>query len=259
MNFTLPTLTGPAPEWATSIDPRPMVDGLTSRRSAPAAGRADSRAARRKARLFALACCNRVRAMLKDPASLRAVEALEDYASGTGTLENLIAAGRGVRSGAAGAAYAHPLDHDPLTHFNLAVAQWAPGWAMTRRDFAKEAVAVATAGDSWRAIECFRYTTAAGSFAGADAAAELAAHADLLRCVFGNPARDADFDPAWRTETVYGVAAGIHERSEFGNLPVLADALQDAGCEDDAILTHCRADTPHARGCWVLDRILSEG
>lgn len=81
--------------------------------------------------------------------------------------------------------------------------------------------------------------------------------ADILRCVFGNPFRPPpEFDPAWRTSTVLGVAAGIDESRTFGNLPVLADALEDAGCDDTAILSHCRATAHHARGCWVLEGVL---
>ncbi|MDY3553595.1 hypothetical protein R5W24_002698 [Gemmata sp. JC717] len=41
-------------------------------------------------------------------------------------------------------------------------------------------------------------------------------------------------------------------------MPILADALQDAGCDNDDILNHCRADTVHARGCWVVDAVLGK-
>ncbi len=253
MNFTLPnlSLTGPPPEWGTSIDPRPMVEGLKSWRRDPDKARSDSHANRRKARLFALACCNRVRHLVKDPETLKAIDLIGDYTSGKARVEELVRINRDLRAGGLSM-----LDHDPLTQYNLAVAHWAPGWAVARRDFVREAITVATAGDSWTAIECFRFTTAANSLAGADTAEELSAQADLLRCVFGDPTRTVEFDPAWRTDAVLGVAAALEESLEFGNLPILADALQDAGCVDEVILSHCRQDPHHARGCWVVDQIL---
>ena len=52
----------------------------------------------------------------------------------------------------------------------------------------------------------------------------------------------------------------MYESREFSAMPILADALQDAGCEDDAILTHCRDPKQiHVRGCWVVDLVLGKG
>jgi len=75
----------------------------------------------------------------------------------------------------------------------------------------------------------------------------------LIRCVFGNPYRPVAFDPTWLTSTVVAVARGIYDDHAFDRMPLLADALQDAGCEDGAILMHCRGGGPHTRGCWALD------
>ncbi len=80
--------------------------------------------------------------------------------------------------------------------------------------------------------------------------------ADLLRCVAGNPFRSVQFDPAWRTSTAAGLAGAIHAERAFDRLPILADALEDAGCDDAEVLAHCRADAAHARGCWVVEAIL---
>ena len=253
MKFTLPnlSLTGPPPEWGTSADPRPMVEGLKGWRTDPDKARADSHASRRKARLFALACCERIRHLIADPDDLKAIDLLSDYTCGRTRVEELVRLNRRLRSD-----HFQARETDPLTQYNMAVAHWAPGWAVTQRDFVKEAIAVATDGDSWTAIECFRFTAAASTKAGADTTAELAAQADLLRCVFGDPTRPIAFDPAWRTETVVGLAAALDDGRAFGNLPILADALQDAGCEEEAVLTHCRVDPHHVRGCWVVDRIL---
>jgi hypothetical protein len=82
--------------------------------------------------------------------------------------------------------------------------------------------------------------------------------AELLRCSIGNPFGPAAFDPEWRTATVVQLAQGIYDDRAFDRLPILADALQDAGCDHPNVLTHCRDTGPHARGCWVVDLILGK-
>jgi hypothetical protein len=83
--------------------------------------------------------------------------------------------------------------------------------------------------------------------------------ADIVRCVFGNPFRPVAFAPDWRTDTALGLARAIHEDHAFDRLPILADALEDAGCTDADVLGHCRGGGPHARGCWVVDLVLGRG
>ncbi len=84
------------------------------------------------------------------------------------------------------------------------------------------------------------------------------AQCDLIRDIFGNPFRPISFDPFWRTETAVLMARGMYESRDFSAMPILADALQDAGCDDD-ILGHCRDETqPHVRGCWLVDLVLGQ-
>jgi hypothetical protein len=64
------------------------------------------------------------------------------------------------------------------------------------------------------------------------------------------------FDPRWRTSDVLGLARGIYEDRAFDRMPILADALMDAGCERARIIDHCRESGPHYRGCWVVDAVL---
>ena len=90
---------------------------------------------------------------------------------------------------------------------------------------------------------------------GEDARAE---QAPILRCIFGNPFRPATLDPNWRTSTVLALAQGIYDDRAFDRLPILADALQDAGCDNEEMLAHCRGEGPHARGCWVVDLVLGK-
>jgi hypothetical protein len=84
-------------------------------------------------------------------------------------------------------------------------------------------------------------------------------HCALFRDVFGNHFRPITFDPSWRTETVVLIARGMYESRDFSAMPILADALQDAGCENVDILTHCRdSSLTHVRGCWVVDLVLGK-
>ncbi|MBA4192544.1 MAG: hypothetical protein C0467_31640 [Planctomycetaceae bacterium] len=86
-----------------------------------------------------------------------------------------------------------------------------------------------------------------------------AAVTQRVRDVFGNPFSLLTADAAWLTSTVLALAAGIYESRDFSAMPILADALQEAGCGNDDILTHCRdANGVHVRGCWVVDLILGK-
>jgi hypothetical protein len=76
--------------------------------------------------------------------------------------------------------------------------------------------------------------------------------ADVVRDLFGGPT-PYRFPEAWRTATVVALAEGIAAEAAFDRLPVLADALEDAGCGDERVLAHCRGGGPHSRGCWVAD------
>jgi hypothetical protein len=80
----------------------------------------------------------------------------------------------------------------------------------------------------------------------------------LLRCIFGNPFGRGTADPSWPTPAVVAIARGIYEEGRFEELPILADALEDAGCTDGEVLHHCREPEPHARGCWPLDLLLGK-
>jgi hypothetical protein len=74
--------------------------------------------------------------------------------------------------------------------------------------------------------------------------------------LFGNPFRPAALDPAWlawNDGSVRKMAEAIYEEGRFGDLPILADAPEDAGCADADVLAHCRAPGEHVRGCWVVD------
>jgi hypothetical protein len=80
----------------------------------------------------------------------------------------------------------------------------------------------------------------------------------ILRCIFGNPFRPAATDLRWLTSAVVALARAIYADRAFDRLPILADALQDAGCDNPDVLGHCRGPGPHVRGCWVVDLLLGK-
>jgi hypothetical protein len=84
--------------------------------------------------------------------------------------------------------------------------------------------------------------------------------ADGLRCLFGNPFRSLTVEPAWMAwngGTVPKLAAMIAEEGRWADVPILADALEEAGCVDAAILDHCRQPSEHLPGCWVVEMVAS--
>ncbi|OAI51375.1 hypothetical protein AYO44_00775 [Planctomycetaceae bacterium SCGC AG-212-F19] len=87
---------------------------------------------------------------------------------------------------------------------------------------------------------------------------ELGRISDLLRDVFGNPFNHVTVDPAWRTANVTGLAEAIYTERAFDRMPILADALEDAGCTTPDVLNHCRQPGEHVRGCWVVDLVLGK-
>jgi hypothetical protein len=89
--------------------------------------------------------------------------------------------------------------------------------------------------------------------------------AGLLHCVLGNPFRPATVGPAWLTPAAVSLAHAAYEerslpsgRLDNSRLAVLSDALEEAGCSDEAILGHLRSPGPHVRGCWALDLMLGK-
>jgi hypothetical protein len=211
-------------EWLTCTDPREMLESL-------------ERASDRKLRLFACGCCRLVWHLLTDGRSRRAVEAAERYADGAISEREL--------EEAADTAY------DAYTE-----AKVADGYAPDS-DLPPE-----EAGH----IPFVAYSTTTEADFTSDWALSLGwddrgAQCDLLRCVFGNPFLPVTVAPswlAWNDGTVVKMAQVIYDDHAFGRLPVLADALEDAGCTDAAILEHCRRPGEHVRGCWVVDLVLGK-
>jgi hypothetical protein len=194
-----------------------------------------------------------------------AVECLEIYAT-SGVKEALNKARRFRQSASCTASQV--MSEASGSDFGTVMNAWA-------RNLASSAVWRATAGPPTRSA--MAWEDAARAIGSAEAAAswqpdtsppaidwqlmsasELAIQAALLRDIFGNPFRPVAFDPRWRTSTAIGLARTMYESRDFAAMPVLADALEEAGCDSPDVSSHCRGPGPHVRGCWVVDRVLDK-
>ena len=133
---------------------------------------------------------------------------------------------------------------------------------------ARSAVATCGLTDRLAALNAMRAAAQAANRADVDCcdSVELQHQAVLFRDIFGNPFRPVSIPPACRTPTVTALAAAAYEEHSLpsgelykARLAVLADALEEAGCDDADILNHCRGEGPHVRGCWVVDLLLGQG
>jgi hypothetical protein len=205
---------------------------------------------RRWLRLFACACCRMMLPVLPiEPAFESAIAAAEDYAEE----DKNQAAAVGKRTAVRAAMKPHfQIDtHDRILEINanhrLHIAQ---NFLFDLSDGALEDFPLRLG-----EFETFFQGQPAGKRLTRAGVRSFQAH--FLRDIYENPFREVVFDPKWRTATVIGVAQKMYDRRVFDAMPILADALQDAGCESDDILDHCRDEKlPHVRGCWVIDRVL---
>ena len=84
------------------------------------------------------------------------------------------------------------------------------------------------------------------------------AHLEMVREVYGNPFQMDELKQQksnWTNKTIVNIAESIYQDNEFGDLGVLGDALEEAGCDSSEVLDHCRASEGHFKGCWVVDLI----
>jgi hypothetical protein len=192
-----------------------------------------------KLRLFGCACLRRVLYLAPSRRSVEAVLAVERHAGGLPGPNNLGVA----RKDADAAREAFPESRVAAATYLLTLQGGQPTWRRVNEI----------------TIQCANVVVEAGNNIGLWGQ-ERAAQADLLRCVFGNPFRPVTRDPAWLAwnhGTVARLGETIHAEGRFVDVPVLGDALEEAGCTDQAILDHCRAATPHTRGCWVVELLRS--
>jgi hypothetical protein len=217
----------------------------------------------RKLRLFAHACCRRVEHLLVDPRSRSALAALARYADGECDRAELGAHWSGAH--AAKRAIEEPLCRDGCLHSTAeSIAAGAVFYAAnptyaeaSRTPHYENATATAAATAALVATGSVAYSHAKRRSDSESAqSTEAAVQARLLRDIFGNPFCPVAFSPTWRSETAVLLARSMYESRDFSAMPILADALQDAGCGNDDVLNHCRTPGEHVRGCWVVDQVL---
>jgi hypothetical protein len=219
-------------EWLTGTDCRAMMRALRGR------------ASDRKLRLFAAACWQRLRHLLQDGHLRWFLGLLEPHADGLVPPQEIAAARQAVWVAVQSLMQVRPTGE---TREQLA-ARRLGRWGADENAW----TAAVEAGRTARGV-----AAQIGEWA---AAAETKFQCDLLREVFGNPFRRPAVDLAWLAwegGTVARLAGAVYEGRSFDQLPILGDALEEAGCADAEMLAHCRQQPgAHVRGCWVLDLLL---
>lgn len=218
-------------EWLGCGAPEPMLRYL------------GASASDRKVRLFSCACCRRAWDLARDPRLHEILSLVEGFADGT---VNDRARGR-----------AHGLASQLIyLEGQIGYAQSCLGAEL--REAARKTVSRLHFSFGCEAAFAIGSTVGAGTPRPEAARAEGEQQTPLVRDIFGNPFRPVIFSLEWCTDTAVALARQMYESRDFGAMPILADALQDAGCDKDDILSHCRGDGPHVRGCWVVDLVLGK-
>jgi hypothetical protein len=224
-------------EWLVCTDPQKMLEFLRGRSS------------ERKLRLFAVACCRWVDGLVAEVRGQNAVEAAERYADGGVTSEDLATARKGAVMEA-------KLDRAGNLGWCWDIPEW-PTVLVVSASLTLEEAAEAACG----AVLCATHLERLRHRQPADTRRTI--QADLLRNVFGNPFRPVRINTAWLSSTVSMLATAAYQERALpsgeldpARLCILADALEEAGCEDVDILGHLRSPGPHVRGCWSLDLLL---
>jgi hypothetical protein len=224
-------------KWLSCTDPERMLESFLGK------------ASERKIRLFAVACCQRIRHLLTHEASREALQVAEAYA------DKLL--GFEERQSSWDAAFQvlvrslHSLTRDSARQGSSLTAAEFAAWAASR-SLHRSWINVSTY--TWQQVRDAVFLTA-GAVAAKNEATEMAS---LMRCIFGNPFKPVTIDPAWVTANVVALAQTIYDQRSFEVLPILGDALEDAGCDNADILEHCRSGGEHVRGCWVVDLVLEK-
>jgi hypothetical protein len=243
-------------EWLACGEPKKMLEFLMGRPST------------RKFRLFAVACCRKITPlMLKSKLGYRAVVIAEKLADGLPVVENIAE----FRDRLAIEDYDFArIDHGPHTTKEDYVIYYAAGAACyaledeghflgkVAKDYGEPGILQVPHQAALAAAHWERKTSRHG-LKESGFRRELRGIIPIVHEIFGNPFRPPPPLPAvsldWNDGTVRRIAQAIYEERAFDRLPILADALEEAGCTDADILNHCRQPGEHVRGCWVIDLI----
>jgi hypothetical protein len=225
-------------EWKACEDPSAMLDLV------------GDRATDRKLRLFLIACCRRIWPMLADERSRTAVEVAQQFADGIATPTELAAAHEATKAALA--------DKAPGAPANATAPHLQPA-RKVGYDRNRPVMLDVREGAS-RAVSCVannRLPDATHTWA-ETVRDERSFQASVLRDIFGYPYPFVGFDPAWRTPQAVELATEIYTKPLFNRMFELGNLLQDAGCSETIILSHCRTRAMHFRGCWLVDLVLGK-
>jgi hypothetical protein len=242
-------------QWCDCDDMKQMVGavrgtvGTRERFRARVLGSSELMVSDRKNRLFNVACCRRIWHLYRRPAVQAAILVGERFADGLADDVELRAALNAIHKERARVLH-YSTQGEAVQAAGFTVTQPDPKWLFLAAHNMKIAVGSTVAEAERRAVQ----------------EREERASCDLVREILGNPFRQVVLEPVWLTESVCHLALAIYESLSFEDMPILADALEDAGCREARILDHCRkvpgpspegsAPVGHARGCWVLDLVL---
>jgi hypothetical protein len=241
-------------QWLTTSDAQEMLRWLCDRHHSHR-----RKAGQRKLRLFGCACCRLRWDDMVQPGSRAAVEFVERWAD-----DPSAAAGLEQAQQEAAKADGEVFDYWVVRgNWNKGPEARAQSQEQREASEAARGLVHPSAGMSARANDVMRRRVGEGA-PGTDQEkthrawkSRLGRMAHLLRDIFGNPYRPVKLKPAWRTAAVVGLAQTMYESRDFAAMPVLADALEDAGCDNPHVLAHCRGPTAfHVRGCWAVDLVL---
>jgi hypothetical protein len=236
-------------EWLAATDPWTVLNSV------------EGKVSDRKLRLVAVACCRRVWSLLSESPGRVAVEVAERHADGTAGDDELQTACADARSAAdesrtiVDRRYLEMAWDDPRAIRAEAIHYLAS--ACVRAAYPRGLTFAAAA--TWSHVS----TGVAMTLSNKEAhAVEESVLIGLVRDIVGNPFRStATVGPelkSWCDGAIPKLAGDIYDRRCFEQIPLLADALEDAGCTDAELLGHLRSPGPHVRGCWALDLVLGK-
>jgi hypothetical protein len=227
------------------------------------------RASDRKFQLFACACCRRLLGLFPNAVIQEIIDFAERDADRLTNMDELfrvegsVASWRQVRSSTTAFSEETAAEASAVTSVHSLVGRRPmPRQALARYVARDVAATVRDAANDRRAIRLApagqEVLVARAMWQAAEAAykKEVQAQAGFLRDIVGNPFRPAVLAPNCRPPEVVHFGRTIYEQRAFEWLPELADILEEQGCSNVDILTHCRQPSEHVLGCWVLDMVL---
>jgi hypothetical protein len=201
----------------------------------------------RKIRLFTVGCCRRIWHLLSAD-SRHAVEVSEECADQMMAYNDIRAKRLLLEN-----TYTPDLQRNPILPNDAA---YMAAWWMLGDTLEYPTTFLAKVAVSWASTAIAVSSNRNGE--DTHDAYEDKCQCELLRDIVGNPFRAVAFDPIWRTDTTVSLARSMYDSRHFDALPILGDALEEAGCDNAAMIDHCRGPGPHVRGCWVVDLLLGK-